>query len=239
MGKGKNQKLNFKDQKLHPKLHPKLEALKPVVKGIAATFGKNCEVVLHDLSRPESSLVMIEGSVTGRKPGAPITDLVLKHLRVSGDDTRDIIGYSTRTKDGKLLKASTIFIRDVSGKIIGCLCINYDLTDFITARQIIDNFCACSSNGSGSEGKNGYMETFAEDINEVVDAIVDDVINNMGVPVKFMQKDDKMRVVEVLDDRGVFLVKGVVDQVAMRLGVSRYTIYNYLEEIRALKNATV
>jgi len=44
-----------------------LESLKPVVDGIATMFGKNCEVVLHDLRNLERSIVAIaNGHVTGR-----------------------------------------------------------------------------------------------------------------------------------------------------------------------------
>ena len=50
-----------------------------------------------------------------------------------------------------------------------------------------------------------------------------------------MTKEEKVKVVEMLDDRGIFLVKGAVDVVALALAVSKYTVYNYLEEARALK----
>ncbi|MDD2481760.1 MAG: helix-turn-helix domain-containing protein, partial [Lutispora sp.] len=39
-----------------------------------------------------------------------------------------------------------------------------------------------------------------------------------------------MNIVETLEDKGVFLIKGAVDYVAKVLCVSRYTIYNYLDE---------
>ncbi|BCV21750.1 helix-turn-helix transcriptional regulator [Moorella sp. Hama-1] len=214
-------------------IHPALDAMKPVAQGIAATFGKNCEVVLHDLSDPSSSLVFKAGTVTNREIGAPVTNLVLEALQRYGNATEDLIGYLNRTKDGKVLKSSTIFIRDDSGKIIGCLCINFDLTEFQLAKNILEDFCQLKD--LTEAGFERTQEQFARDINEVVDAVVDSVIQELGKPVPVMTREEKIRAVEMLDDRGIFLVKGAVDVVAQALAVSKYTVYNYLEEARALK----
>ena len=39
-------------------INPILLSFAPVVKGIAKTFGKDCEVLLHDTSNLESSVIM-------------------------------------------------------------------------------------------------------------------------------------------------------------------------------------
>lgn len=215
--------------------HPALEGMKPIAQGIAATFGKNCEVVLHDLSEPSRSLIFKAGSVTNREIGAPVTNLVLEALQRYGDATEDLIGYLNRTKDGKVLKSSTIFIRDNSGKIIGCLCINFDLTEFQVAKNILEDFCQLKD--LAEAGFERTQEQFARDINEVVDNVVESVLQELGKPVPVMTKEEKVKAVEMLDDRGIFLVKGAVDVVAQALAVSKYTIYNYLEEARALKGS--
>ena len=52
--------------------NPILLKLSPVVKGIAKTFAKDCEALLHDANNLENSIVMIENAhVTGRKVGSP------------------------------------------------------------------------------------------------------------------------------------------------------------------------
>lgn len=209
-------------------IRPELESLIPFAKGIAATIGKNCEVVIHNLEAPESSVVYITGNVTNRSIGAPITNLVLETLRTTGDKSEDLICYQTVTRDGKTLKSSTMFIRDKSGKIIGCMCINVDLTEFLFCQKIIGQFTE-SPGGTSSNIKNEY---FAQDVNEVIENLIKHVIDSSKLPVAMMQKEDKIQVVNELDKKGVFLAKGSVEQVASVLGVSRYTIYNYLEETR-------
>ena len=78
-----------------------LENLKGVAQMIADTFGRHCEVVVHDLRDLEHSLIYIAGKITGRSVGAPITDLVVKVLHKEGDAAQDIVGYKTVAKDGK------------------------------------------------------------------------------------------------------------------------------------------
>lgn len=211
------------------KYHPKLQALFPVAEGIAETFGKNVEVVFHDLSQPENSLIYMVGNITERKLGAPITNLVLQTIQQKGNNAPNLIGYQTSTKDGKTLKSSTIFVRDDSEKIIGCMCINLDITDFLICQKILGYYTKTDKPDEGVT-----QEEFYNDVNEAMGGIVQSVLSNYPAPVKLMEKEDKLNVVKKLEEKGVFLVKGAIDHVASILGVSRYTIYNYLDEARSM-----
>jgi len=208
--------------------HPKLKSFFSIAEGIFKTFGKNCEVVIHDLQMPEKSLVYVAGKVTGRMPGAPATDLVLQTLKNKGNDSNDLINYQTSTKEGKTLKSSTIFIRDDNNIIIGCMCINFDMSEFLTCQQILESFT-----NFNKEHEHVAGEKFFSDVNEAIDEIIYSTIKDYPTPKQLMQKEDKLVIVKKLDEKGVFLVKGSVDQIAKILGVSRYTVYNYLEQTRS------
>ncbi|MEW6661878.1 MAG: helix-turn-helix transcriptional regulator [Bacillota bacterium] len=219
------------------KLHPLLAQLIPVANGIVATFGeKHCEVAIHDLKDPQHSLQYLVGSITGRKVGAPITNIVLEALKRNRDHTPDLYNYGSKTKDGKILKSSTIFIRE-SGKIIGCLCLNFDLTEFKLAEQILHEFCTVAE--LKQTGLSEVQEQFAQDVGEVLKSMVENVIEHVGTPVALMHKEEKVTVVQLLEERGVFLIKGAVEYVAQSLGVSKYTIYNYLDEVRVLDKSVI
>lgn len=215
---------------MNDKLHPFLQSLIPVVNGIAKTFGKNCEVVLHDLSKPQSSIVAIaNGHVTGRQVGGPMSDFGLKIIR-AGEFDKEYVNYKSKSKDGKVLKSTTIFIKDENGNAIGCLCINLDVSEMIMFRNILNEFCEIEEREETQEDE--PKETFGRNINEVLANIVNTTIENYGKPVNFMTKEEKVNIVKMLDAKGTFLIKGAIDYVAKVLCVSRYTIYNYLDEIR-------
>lgn len=52
---------------------------------------------------------------------------------------------------------------------------------------------------------------------------------HIGKPVGRMSRVEKQQLVRFLDDRGAFLIRKAVESVADRLGVSRFTVYNYLD----------
>ncbi|EAX46920.1 YheO domain protein [Thermosinus carboxydivorans Nor1] len=208
-------------------LHPKLQALLPVADAIHATVGVYSEVVIHDVTRPEQSVVYIVGNVTNRQVGAPLTDLVLENLRKYGDDCKDILNYGTTTRDGKTLRSSTTFVRDDDGHIIGCLCINVDLTPMLSWKYFLEKSLAVETGA--------VKETFSNDVSEALNGIIKSILENYHIPVASLPREEKLNIIKQLDEKGVFLVKGAVDQVAATLGVSRYSIYNYLEEVRSHK----
>jgi len=210
-------------------MHPMIAALRQIVPGLARVLGDGAEVVLHELSHPQDSVVAIAGNVTGRKVGAPLTDLVLRLMR-AGQVGDDLINYPSRSADGKVLRSSTIFIRDEQGELIGCLCINFDITKWMIAKHVIEGYCHTTPLGGGAQ------ETFIQDVEVMLRSNIQEVIEQGGIPVSMMKKEDKLRVVKSLDERGIFLIKGAVENVAKFLDVSRYTIYNYLDEIRSQKS---
>jgi len=221
----------------YKKNNPELEKYVPLVKTIAEMFGNKCEVVLHDFSEPQHSIVAIEnGHVTGRKIGDPITDLALSVWKKNGYENKKtdrIVNYKTKSKDGKILKSSTVFIRDNQKKIIGCICINYDLTEHSMFHKVMDEFCTTVDLGKEKSGKS--IETFTSGVNEVLKSIIQEAIGKIGKPVSLMQKEDKLMVAKIADEKGAFLVKGAIAQLAKEINVSRFTIYNYLEEIKVSK----
>lgn len=207
------------------RLHPYLEGMKKVATGIYAMLGSKAEVIIHDLSTPESSLFYIAGELTKRKLGAPATDVILRALR--NKDFEDILNYQSKGKEGHIYKSSAMFLRDESGEVIGCLGINYDITDMLLVNNIINDFCATIPQKDEKEQE----ETFVNSINEVLMDILEKSKKRIGKPIPFMNKEDKLEVIKYLDERGCFLIKGAIEVVADDLRVSRYTIYNYLKEI--------
>lgn len=54
----------------------------------------------------------------------------------------------------------------------------------------------------------------------------------IGRPIGEMSRAEKQRVVRFLDERGAFALRKAVETVADALGVSRFTVYNYLDSSR-------
>jgi predicted transcriptional regulator YheO len=215
-------------------MHPNLEAVAQIIPSLQQMLGHRFEVILHDLSHVESSIVMLEGDVTHRKPGGPATNYLLRLLKEGGDEAANSINYKTVLPDGRVLRSSTIFIRDDAGRIVGSLCLNQDLTDFIVARNLLEEGTSFAPPDVESP-----KETFVQDISEVMESVVDMEVSLMQKPVAYMQKEDKLTVVKRLEQKGIFAIKNAVDYVAECLGVSNFSIYNYLKEVRGKQKSPI
>lgn len=211
-------------------MHPYLQAVLQSAEGLSVMLGSRYEVILHDLSHVETSIVAIYGNVTNRKVGGPATNYLLQLLKTYGDEAPNSLNYRNVLPDGRVLRSSTIFIRDENNHIIGSLCINQDQTDFIVASKLMQELTAFQKS-SPEEDHAG--EFFAHDIGDVMEDMVRTELEILQKPVAYMQKEDKLAVVQRMENKGIFDVKGAVEYVAEKLGVSNYTIYNYLKEIRS------
>ena len=125
-----------------------LNFLRHLAKGLADQFGPNCEVVIHDLSDnyKENSIVAIEnGHVTNRKVGDGPSMAVLDALRSEPDKLQDHTSYLTKTKDGRILKSTTIYIRNENQKVIGIFSVNYDITELMMVENAIKPLISVAS----------------------------------------------------------------------------------------------
>ena len=202
-----------------------IEPFIPLVNAIAETFGKDCEVVLHDFTKPHQSIVKIANShVTNREVGGPATDLLLSY--VSKDNKTDsIIGYYTKSKKGSVLKSTTVFIRDKDGKIAGSLCINIDTTSYCFLMKLAEQFVPSKNE------EEICIEKFPPNVDQLIDEILERSIQKIGKPVVHMKKQDKLEIIRNLKENGFFHIKGAAKRAAQGLNVSLATIYKYIEEI--------
>ncbi len=58
--------------------------------------------------------------------------------------------------------------------------------------------------------------------------LLDDLADELGVPLAQLSRAEKQRAVRLLEERGAFTYRKSAETVAEALGVSRFTVYNYL-----------
>lgn len=196
--------------------------LKVIGEAVSATLGDWCEVVVHDLRDLDHSIVYISGNVTGREVGGHMTDLGLTTLRSGRTDP--LMNYTSYTDDGKTLKSSSIFVYDEHGNPVAGFCINLNVTPLLLFQRFLRTLPA------GGEEPD-VSESFAPDLGQMVETMIAECAYEVGKPISLMSKTDRVNLVGLLDERGVFQLRKSVPLVAKRLGVTHKTIYNYLTEL--------
>lgn len=207
-----------------------MDSLQILTRIIGEMFGPNCEVLLHDLRDIDHSIVAIaNGHVTGRHIGSPITNLGLFAVNSPNQENDEMINYAGTSPDGKPLKSSSAIFRAEDGTPIAAFCINLDLTEPMLIKSFFDSFYGTKPLENQEEYYPTMEQTFETLINKAIEMI--------HKPVAAMDKEDKKRIVALIDSWGAFLMKSSTEKVAEKLGVTRFTIYNYLEEIKNERSA--
>ena len=189
---------------------------------IARQFGEDCEVVLHDLTRPyDNTIVAIwNGHVTGRKIGGGGTNTGLKLLRGKKEPC-DEYCYINETADGRLLKSSSKYFVE-NGKIVGSLCINQDISEMMAIQKTMEKITMQQRTSQNQK------EVFTQNVEELLNVMMQEELRILGKSAEELSKEEKIVIVHNLDEKGAFLIKKAAEQVAEFLGTSRFTIYNYL-----------
>ncbi len=216
-----------------------------LVEPLSRALPISSEVVLHDLGKLPDSIVAVHGDVTGRRVGDPATDILLE--QASTGEFQDMVGYRTKLMDGRAMRSTTMIVRTSDGAAVAALCINSDVSVWESVERIAAAMSG-SRAASPAEGladrpdepapEAGPGEVFARDVDELASHLIHQAIRAQGVPVDLMRKDHKLAVVRDLKARGMFLLRDAVEMIATSLGVTRFTIYNYLNEIGEEENAT-
>lgn len=199
------------------------EFLYRLAEAISLMFGKNCETIIHEMNGQHVlNVAIFNGHVSNRKAGST--------LSIYGKDTSqdqspeqnlelDYLNQRVIT-NGKQIKSTTIHMRGEDYDY--ALGINYDITIMEQMARVMEGFTAVEGELSN--------RILCGDQTEVV-ALFDSCLESFNVPVDLMKKNDRIELVRLLKEKGVFRLQRSVPYVAERMGVSKYTVYNYLNEI--------
>lgn len=138
-----------------------------------------------------------------------------------------------------MLRSSTMYIKDDSGKLVGLLCINFDDTRYQELSTKLFQLChpdefveqnivvRADLLQSDSKEEN-EQEQYPSSMASITDDAIEQAMQQNPVPIDRLTQEEKIRIVKLLDDKGVFLLKGAVGQVAKQLHSSTASIYRYL-----------
>ena len=204
-----------------------LERLKVIAHGLAIQFGPSCEVLIHDLQGDlDTSLVYIEnGTITNRHVGDGPSHVVLDVLNYD-DGSEGRFGYLTKTKDGRILKSSTMYIRDDNGNIAYLLGINQDITEFVMMHRSFESLI-----GIG-QAEAGTVEKITTSVSELLDDLLLEAERLVGKPGPLMNKVERLKAISYLNEKGAFLISKSSEKIAEYFNISKFTLYSDLNTVK-------
>lgn len=207
-----------------------LEFIKQFTDNLGKILGSKCEIVVHDFSGSlEHTIVhIVNGENTGRKVGDAPTNLFFEHLQAIKEKrtVKEFEEYYTFTEDGKTIHSSSTFLMDENGNTAGAICVNYDITELLQLNKTLGTII-----GSGLD--TGVVnEKFARNVHELMDHYMLEVVREIGKPGSQMDRSEKLRALAYLDGKGITLISKAHVRLCEFFNISKYTLYNYLDEVR-------
>lgn len=209
-------------------------------------LGPDYEVALHELTENSNQIIAISnGQLTGRHLGSPLSNKMLEFLSGKLYETQDyVLRFESTSITNKKMCSNSMFIKDRNNQVVGLLCINFDSSRYEELASRVMDLCGGvltpgvpsgtslivdSNDPSETEDESNYPTSIAG----ATASIVSSVVSNYPVDVDRLNQDEKMEIMEILDRKGVFLLKGSVSYVARELHSSEASIYRYLGKLNS------
>lgn len=207
-----------------------IDAYHSVVDGIALLMGEHCEVSLHALEDPRSALVkIVNGHHTNRQPGAPLTEHAARVLLKYHRDRQSAQTCTTTTSSSGEPMRSVFVVITNGRKVIGLLNASFNMA--IPLAAFISTFSLYQ--GAERGAAQPAPQTGDNAVEDLVENSLAEVIKEVGADARIANHEKNKYIVRGLQQRGVFDIKGAVQQVSSHLQLSKFTVYSYLREFRA------
>ena len=201
---------------------------------IAAQFGSSTEVVLHDFTGDlDHSIVYIVNGRHGenrRRRADSVFPALHESQRTEKKDGKDQARISPARWQDHPLFYRKLF--DEDGTLNSSLCINQDITDLVALENAVKGLSDANYFESSALSSHNRFDAPPSSIHGMMDNIITEGLSAIGTPPDKMNKEAKIKLLKFLDERGVFLIQKSGQKVCSLLGISKFTLYNYLEEIR-------
>ena len=197
-----------------------LEPHLPTCEAIVALFAPYAEVAVHDIRR--ARIVAIWNALSKRKVGERSRS---DELPPQPEDVRVIGPYPSVLADGRAVTSVGVVLRNAKGAPRGLLWINFDRSPFDAMIDVLVRFAA--------PVEDRPAELPERDWREQILLVVDEECRSRRLRRERLSRGQRLELVRVLDDRGLFATRNAAAHAAGALGVSRTTVYALLKEARS------
>lgn len=197
-----------------------LEPHLPVCEAIVALFAPLAEVAVHDIRRDR--VVGIWNPISERRIG---DRSLIDELPPYSEDARVIGPYPKVLADGRAITSVSVVLHNAKGAPRGLLCINFDRSPLDGVVDLLVRFAA--------PVEDRPAELFDKDWREQILLVVDEECRSRRLRRDRLTREQRLDLVRVLDERGLFATRNAAAHAGRALGVSRTTVYALLKEARS------
>ena len=205
----------------------------PLVDFLGEIMGEYTEILLHDLSQPDTSVIAIShGFHSGRTIGSPLTDLALDIQNSQSYKKENYLTHYRAISKGKQYLSSTYYIKN-GDELIGMLCLNTDIQPAQNFAEAMKKFMKATNLGAfvdETPDTRTIRESLDSPIASLAESIISKTILESGIAPDRMTREEKMQIVWTLTEQDIPRMKGAVSEIAKQLQLSESTVYRYISQ---------
>ncbi len=207
-----------------------IETIITILDFFSKVMGDDTEIVVHDLINSKIKWIS-NGHITGRAENDtddPTTMNITRRHAMDPSFGDMLIGGNSYTKGTTHIRSSTFFLKDSEGNAQYAICINQDLTHIDAMQKYLENF---------SGGPIKTIES-ASQLDHSIETLTKQLIFaeiEREKPFSSDSREAKLAIIQRLEDKGVFEVKGSIPIVCEYLQIAQATLYKYLKEVKQSK----
>jgi len=190
-----------------------------VCEAIVSLLHPFAEVVVHDVRGDR--VAAIWNAFSDRRVG---DRSLIEELPQVTEDARVIGPYPKVLADGRAVTSVSVVLRDAEGAARGLLCINFDHSPLDGVVDLLSRFAA--------PVQERPPELFDHDWREQIVLLVDEECRARGLRRHRLAREERLELVRLMDERGLFATRNAAVHAGRALGVSRTTVYALLKEVR-------
>jgi len=199
--------------------------------GIQQLIGANCEIIVHDFRQGfDNSIVhTVNSELSGREIGGRPRGAMIMNFGKDIELLKESKILFYKGKKGQIYKSCSTLIADNSNKVIGSICINIEVSQLMAMNTMMNDFLDVSQQESNLPDKSAIT---AQNVDDVLQFYLHGCEKLLGTTMELMTKEQKIEALDYLDQRGVFKISKANVLLCERFQISKYTLYNYLDEAK-------
>lgn len=199
--------------------------------GIQELLGDNCEVIVHDFREgfDKSIVYALNSELSNRTVGGKPRGAMIMNFGKDIEPIKASKIFFYKGEKGKVFKSSSTLLADKDNKVVGSICINIEVSQLLGVNSLLSDFLNPSSMKEVLPDKSDVM---AQNVDDVLEYYISSCEKTIGTSMALMTKEEKVRALGFLDEKGVFKISKANVLLCERFQVSKYTLYNYLDEAR-------
>lgn len=225
------------------------------LEGLQKFLGDHCEIIIHDYRKGYDHTIVyaLNARVSGREVGGSPHGGMITQFGKDIEPYRQSIQYFDTSQKDHFFKSCTTLIEDENHKIVGSVCLNMDVSDLFLAQNALQAFLqypaasspslasAASASDTASAAESASSEAFIlkKNVDEIVQHYMQQAESLVGKPMSLMNKEEKVKALDYLDQKGVFKISKTSLLLCEALQISKYTLYSYLDEARNSRSSEI